>query len=591
MSTACRLRKIKPPDPGQQHNIRKFISDCTNVGLLPPKIKGSQPKKRQRSTGEKNKESRRKQNSPKLIDSAYVEVQSALDNTDQIQLDQVQEVTDITTTMSNVHVTPQASDATTMLTEIKKMELRLTASIKETRYKEMSDMEERLSNIISTTISEAVKGIQSSLNTLVDNNPIIQTHSTEIVTLRNENTALNRRLQQLTAEQLKIKKQLVKIETKNLDHSLIIRGVPEDYKETEQHLIYKVHQTLSILMQGDSLADRLECAKRMTIRTCRRLGRFNRNRIRPLSLELVHKDDVEFILDNRMDLERGIYVDREYPLEIERKRKTLLPVLKAAKKLTDYKKQCRMDDDRIVIKGKTYTVNTLNQLPEELSAFKVTSKEDQETVGFFGEINPLSNFHLAPFCMDGVEYISSEQYIQACKAKYFGDSDTLCKILGSTTSIECKEISRNIRNYDDNKWEQVAGNLCHPGIRAKFAQNPIVLNTLLTKTGDKRIVECASDRLWGTGLPLSDPDCLDRMKWISQGILGQILEDIRNEFKDADRRHYQQTTPPATNKAASIIANVPTPNQPINNVPDQHECDLHTSDQDTTVNVKNMEVT
>ena len=121
MSTARRLRKIKPPDPGQQHNIRKFISDCTNVGLLPPKIKGSQPKKRQRSTGEKSKESRRKQNSPKLIDSAYVEVQSALDNIDQIQLDQVQEVTDITTTMSNVHVTPQASDATTtMLSEIKK---------------------------------------------------------------------------------------------------------------------------------------------------------------------------------------------------------------------------------------------------------------------------------------------------------------------------------------------------------------------------------------------------------------------------------------------------------------------------------------
>ena len=252
MSTARRLRKIKPPDPGQQHNIRKFISDCTNVGLLPPKIKGSQPKKRRRSTGEKNKESRRKQNSPKLIDSAYVEVQSALDNTDQIQLDQAQEVMDITTTMSNVHVTSQASDATTMLTEIKKMELRLTASIKETRDKEMSDMEERLSNIISTTISEAVKGIQSSSNTLVDNNPIIQTHSTEIVTLRNENTALNRRLQQLMAEQLKIKKQLVKIETKNLDHSLIIRGVPEDYKETEQHLIYKVHQTLSVLMQGDS---------------------------------------------------------------------------------------------------------------------------------------------------------------------------------------------------------------------------------------------------------------------------------------------------------------------------------------------------
>ena len=249
----------------------------------------------------------------------------------------------------------------------------------------------------------------------------------------------------------------MRMETKNLDHSLIIRGVSEDFKETEQQMIYKVQQLLSVLMHGDTPANRLDCAKRMTIRTCRQLGRFNRNRIRPLSLELVHKDDVEFILDNKMDLERGIYVDREYPLKIERKRKTLLPILGAAKKLNDYKKQCRMDDDRIVIKGKTYTVNTLNQLPEELSAFKVTSKEDQQTVGFFGKINPLSNFHLAPFCVDGVEYISSEQYIQACKAKYFGDNDTLLKILGSTTSIECKDLSRNIRNYSDSKWEQVAG--------------------------------------------------------------------------------------------------------------------------------------
>ena len=116
-------------------------------------------------------------------------------------------------------------------------------------------------------------------------------------------------------------------------------------------------------------------------------------------------------------------------------------------------------------------------------------------------------------------------------------------------------IETHIRNYCERKWEQVAGNLCHPGIRAKFEQNPLVLNTLLTKTGDKCIVECASDRLWGTGLPLSDPDCLNRSKWINQGILGQILEDIRNEFKDANRHHSQYAVSPP-----QPVANaVPTP--------------------------------
>ena len=193
MSTAHRLKKIKSPDPGQQHKIRKFIADCTKVGLLPSKTKGSQPKKRRRSTGEKNKESRCKQSSPKLTESAYVEVKSTLDSTDDKQEEEeAQEVTDITNTMSNVNITSLTGDATTMLTKIKKMEVRLTASIKETHDKEMSDMEEWLSNIISTTINDAVKGIQSSLNTIVNNNLVIQAHSTEIVTLRNENTALNR---------------------------------------------------------------------------------------------------------------------------------------------------------------------------------------------------------------------------------------------------------------------------------------------------------------------------------------------------------------------------------------------------------------
>ena len=53
-------------------------------------------------------------------------------------------------------------------------------------------MEERLSNIISTSINEAVKGIQNSLNMIVQNNPMIQAHSTEIVNLKSENTVLNR---------------------------------------------------------------------------------------------------------------------------------------------------------------------------------------------------------------------------------------------------------------------------------------------------------------------------------------------------------------------------------------------------------------
>ena len=160
----------------------------------------------------------------------------------------------------------------------------------------------------------------------------------------------------------------------------------------------------------------------------------------------------------------GIYVDREYPLDVEHKRKTLLPILRAAKRSSEYKKQSKLEDDKIVLKGRKYGVNTLNQLPEELNVFKVTTKENADTVGYFGEINPLSNFYPATFTYDGVPYISSEQFIQASKAKYFGDNDTYNQIMGCSTSLDCKRASRSIRNVDIDRWNMVAGDICQPGI-------------------------------------------------------------------------------------------------------------------------------
>ena len=154
-------------------------------------------------------------------------------------------------------------------------------------------------------------------------------------------------------------------------------------------------------MSGESDEEKLESARQIGIVCCRRLGRFNKHRSRAVSVEFKHKEDTDFIFENRFDLIKGVYVDREYPAETEKRRKTLLPILKAAKRLPGYKRQSKLENDKLVLKGRPYTVSMLNQLPDELNAFKVTSKEDTHTVGFFGEINPLSNFHDAPFVHDG----------------------------------------------------------------------------------------------------------------------------------------------------------------------------------------------
>ena len=51
-----------------------------------------------------------------------------------------------------------------------------------------------------------------------------------------------------------------------------------------------------------------------------------------------------------------------------------------------------MEGEFLKIQGRRYSVNNLRNLPEELSGYKCTSKEDTETIGFFGELNHTSKF-------------------------------------------------------------------------------------------------------------------------------------------------------------------------------------------------------
>ena len=51
----------------------------------------------------------------------------------------------------------------------------------------------------------------------------------------------------------------------------------------------------------------------------------------------------------------------------------------------------------------------------------------------------------------------------------------------------------------------------------------------LLNTGNKKLVESSYNDLWGTGIPMSNPNALDEMKWKSPGLLGKILMSIRTE--------------------------------------------------------------
>ena len=80
-----------------------------------------------------------------------------------------------------------------------------------------------------------------------------------------------------------------------------------------------------------------------------------------------------------------------------------------------------MEGMKLVIKGKKYDSSNLHLLPDDINGFRATSKVDTEenVLGFFGELNPLSNFHPVNFNINRVSYHSSEQYIQHQKSVMF----------------------------------------------------------------------------------------------------------------------------------------------------------------------------
>ena len=139
------------------------------------------------------------------------------------------------------------------------------------KNQEIAQMEERLNNNIKTTIDnsikEALQTMQTSICTAVQSNPIIQSHSAEITDLKSENRRLSRKVQQLHTEHSRMKKQLNRIETKNLECSLIVRGLPEEFKETEQLIIDKLHHILINIMQGDTDEIKLVNARQIVIRS------------------------------------------------------------------------------------------------------------------------------------------------------------------------------------------------------------------------------------------------------------------------------------------------------------------------------------
>ena len=199
--------------------------------------------------------------------------------------------------------------------------------------------------LIKRNLELQLQPIKNNINSLLKTAKTTVTNHAEIGILKKENLFLKYKCQKLEREQKNIKERLDKMENVQLDNNLILHGIPEttawEYPETRYA---KVIENLACTMNGQTESEQWDMARNLSIQKTKRMGKFTMDRSRPISITFSKYEDVEYLLTYKRHLPRGVYLDKEYCEEVEKKRKLLRPIMHCAKtmrttrKSTEWKK-------------------------------------------------------------------------------------------------------------------------------------------------------------------------------------------------------------------------------------------------------------
>jgi len=120
--------------------------------------------------------------------------------------------------------------------------------------------------------------------------------------------------------------------------------------------------------------------------------------------------------------------------------------------------------------------------------------------------------------------------MMAEKARMFGDTHMLEKIVSSDDPKDMKAYGRKVCNFNIAQWEASSYDIVKRGNRAKFGQNE-ALKAFLRATGNAILVEASPrDRIWGIGMGRNNPDAPNPCKWRGKNLLGFALTEVRDEM-------------------------------------------------------------
>ena len=114
-----------------------------------------------------------------------------------------------------------------------------------------------------------------------------------------------------------------------------------------------------------------------------------------------------------------------------------------------------------------------------------------------------------PFMVNGRKYDTAEQYMMSEKALLFGDLDSYKAIMNESSPKICKQLGRQVKNFDSSIWNNAFREIIFHGNLGKFQSDIEFIDALLS-TGDAVLIEASPlDDIYGAGISkehLLNPD-------------------------------------------------------------------------------------
>lgn len=141
-----------------------------------------------------------------------------------------------------------------------------------------------------------------------------------------------------------------------------------------------------------------------------------------------------------------------------------------------------------------------------------------------------SQWHQSAFVLEGLTFVTAEQWMMFAKAKLFDDGPAAEAIMATPDPAEQKRRGQQVRGFDHDTWSRWKVAIVYRGSLAKFSQNEGAARQLRS-TAPAMLVEAnPRDWIWGCGWPMDDPRALNPAEWRGENLLGRILTQVRDEL-------------------------------------------------------------